>query len=196
VTVVRDRDVHVDADSSRVFVGVVAPAEVGTAIDRAIAPWRERFPRARWVPSVDRHVTLKFLGTTSDQIIEEVHQPVGDVAATAAPFRARLAGLGAFPSSRRARVLWVGISDGGSRFSSLARSLDDALAPWFPAQNLPFVPHLTVARSRQPLHLPAGYAASPGVKEVFAVSEVMLLRSRRGRSVPRYEPLAHFTLGG
>jgi 2'-5' RNA ligase len=196
VTVAPDRDVHLDTDSARVFVGVIAPAEVGSAIDRAIAPWRERFPSARWVPSVDRHLTLKFLGTTSAQVIDEVHQLVGNVAATAAPFRARLAGLGAFPSSRRARVLWIGIGDGGSRFSSLARSLDDALAPWFPAQNLPFIPHLTVARSSQPLHMPAGYVASPGVREMFAVSEVILFRSRRGRSVPRYEPLARFTLDG
>jgi RNA 2',3'-cyclic 3'-phosphodiesterase len=195
VTVARDRDVRLDTDSARVFVGVFAPAEVGSAIDGAIAPWRERFPSARWVPSVDRHLTLKFLGTTSAEIIDEVHQRVGDVAAIAAPFRVRLAGLGAFPSSRRARVLWIGVGEGGSGFSSLARSLDDALAPWFPAQNLPFVPHLTVARSSKPLHLPADYATSPGVREAFAVEEVILLRSRRGRSVPRYEPLARFTLG-
>jgi 2'-5' RNA ligase len=58
---------------------------------------------------------------------------------------------GAFPDARRARVLWLGLSQGAETLSALAGALEQALlARGFPAAERAFSPHLTLGRVRRP----------------------------------------------
>ena len=65
-----------------------------------------------------------------------------------APFTVTLGGAGAFPSARRATVLWLGVSTGAEELGALAGAITAATAPLgFVADDRPFRPHLTLARS-------------------------------------------------
>jgi RNA 2',3'-cyclic 3'-phosphodiesterase len=179
----------------RLFVAVEMPARVKRIVAEAFAPWRLEFPRARWVPEENWHVTLKFLGSTYPRLVDWVHGAVEAVASEVTPFETRLTGVGAFPSPGRARVLWAGLDDESGRMAGIASSLDDALAREFRAEAREFRAHLTVARSEPPLRLPAGFGAAPLETEPFAIDRVVLFRSFLRRPAPRYEPLAAFRLG-
>lgn len=138
-------------EEHRIFVAVrLDPAlrDGVRALERRI---EERGPVPRWIPAENLHLTLRFLGQISPPQLARVQRAVRAAATGVAPFRIRLAGIGAFPSLRRPQVIWVGITEGADRLKALAGRLDDELArERFPKEPRPFRPHLTLARIRDP----------------------------------------------
>jgi len=194
--VARDRASRPQARPLRLFVAVDVPEAVRELVARALASWREAFPAARWVPPENWHVTVKFLGRTWPRLLPWVEERIEAVAAEHRPFRIRASGVGAFPSARRARVLWVGLDDPEGGLRSLARGLEVALEEAFAPERRGFTAHLTVARSDPPVALPEGFARTELRSEPFQVRALVLYRSHLQRPAPRYEPLRTFPLRG
>jgi RNA 2',3'-cyclic 3'-phosphodiesterase len=191
--VARDRSDRPDAAPLRLFVAIALPAEVGAALDAAIEPLRVTFPRARWVPPQNRHVTLKFLGGTFPRFVEDTLAGVEAAAAAQRTFETGLTALGAFPLPARARVLWAGLDDRPGPMAELALAVDHALASMFPPESRAFTPHITLARSDPPLRLADPVGTLPPIR--FAVTEVTVFRSRIRRPAPVYEPVGRYPLG-
>jgi 2'-5' RNA ligase len=194
--VARDRASRPEAKPLRLFVAFDVSEDTKAIVAEAIAPWREAYPKARWVPTENWHVTIKFMGRTWPRLVEWVNDTLRVTAATSAAFETRLIGLGSFPSPGRARVLWAGLDDGDGRMAGLAAAIDAALAREFEPEARAFRAHLTVARSEPPIRLPEDFAASPVTGPPFPVDRLVLFRSHLQRPAPRYEPLATFPLGG
>jgi 2'-5' RNA ligase len=132
----------------RAFVAVVPPPEVLEALEHRLAPVA-RDVEVRWMRRDQLHFTLQFLGRVDDERV--LSSALADVVSAEPVFTARLAGSGAFPSARRARVLWVGVSEGGDGFGALARAVREATGELgFTRDDKPFTAHMTVARSSRP----------------------------------------------
>ncbi|MGH2529074.1 MAG: RNA 2',3'-cyclic phosphodiesterase, partial [Actinomycetota bacterium] len=162
----------------------------------AVAPSRDRYPRAKWVPKQNQHVTLKFLGSTWPRLVEWVTRTVEGVAGASVSFESRVTGLGAFPTPRRARVLWAGLDDPEGRMGSVAAALDEALAKEFEPEKRAFTAHLTVARFAPPVPLEDDLSATELRTDAFPIDRLVLYRSHLQRPAPVYESLAEFPLGG
>jgi 2'-5' RNA ligase len=188
----RDRASRPEAKPRRLFVAFEVPEGVRERLAEAVAPLREQLPKARWVPVENQHVTVKFLGSTYPRLVEWVTSTVGAVASAHEAFETRVAGLGAFPNARRARVLWAGLDDPGSRSAAIAGALDEALAREFKVEKRAFTPHLTVARFDPPVGLDPDEVSFES--EPFAVDRLVLFRSYVRRPAPVYEPVARFPL--
>lgn len=189
----RGRASRPEAKPLRLFVAIEIPSEVRELVEEAAGPIRETYPRGKWVPSQNQHVTLKFLGTTYPRLVDRVIAAIGEVARSAHPFETRVAGLGAFPSERRAAVLWAGLEDAAGRMTDLAAALDTALANEFAPEKRPFTPHLTVARFRPPERLgelPTGLRS-----DAFTIDRLVLFRSQVRRPAPVYTPVETFAFG-
>ena len=76
----RDRASRPEAKPLRLFVAAEVPEDVRSAVAEAVAPLRERFPKARWVPTQNQHVTLKFIGSTYPRLVGWVTSAIGEVA--------------------------------------------------------------------------------------------------------------------
>jgi len=190
----RDRAARPEARTLRLFVAFEIPEMAKDAVEEAFAPWREAFPKARWVPRENLHVTLKFLGRTWPRLADWVPEQVEAAAANVSRFTAQLRGVGSFPSAKRGRALWAGFDD-TDPIAALAAEIDAALADEFPTEKRPFHPHLTVARSDPPVKLPREFGETPLLTEEWEVDHVVLFRSHLRRPAPLYEPLARFLLG-
>jgi RNA 2',3'-cyclic 3'-phosphodiesterase len=182
-------------DRLRLFVAFDVPDDVRDLVDRAIVPLRERYPTARWVPVENQHVTVKFLGPTQAQRLALVVERLELVAARHRPFVTRAAGLGTFPSARRARVLWVGLDDPEDRSAEVAADLETVLAPEFPSDARRFTPHLTLARFDPPIRLHEDVARLGVESPSFDVRGLSLYRSHLGRPASRYERLVRLRFG-
>lgn len=191
----RDRAARPEATPLRLFVAVEIPEPVKDAVEEAFSLWRETFPKARWAPRENWHITLKFLGRTWPRLAEWVPDRVEAAAREVAPFATRIIDVGSFPSARTGRVLWAGFGDGGDRMLGLAAAIEGALVEEFPAEKRAFHPHLTVARSDPPVKLPPAFTETPLLSQEWDVDHVVLFRSHLRRPAPRYEPLARFPLG-
>ena len=177
----------------RTFVAVFPPLEVR----RAALSWAKRRSsddRVRWTRPENVHLTLKFLGDVEAEAFGSIRAALWEICAQHAPFDAALAALGAFPSARRAKTLWIGAGEGSDRLRSLAADVDNALAPLgFEREKRPYVPHLTLGRARgRPLHLDL-----PSGAEVtwFRVRRVELAESRLAAKGATYTTVGGFALG-
>jgi 2'-5' RNA ligase len=193
-----DRDLRRPAgpDELRLFVAVPIAAASIAAIDRLIAglPAPRDGKPVRWVRTEGLHLTLRFLGQAPAAAVEPLSAIVDRLAASAAPFEVTIEGAGAFPSMRRPRALWLGVTDGASRLAELAAALDTAVAnEGWESDERPFRPHLTLARSDG---IPSGPATAAALAETaagfstsFVADRITLFRSRTGGGPARYEAL-------
>ena len=133
----------------RLFVAVNLPEHERRAVFDATAPLRHGDLPVKWVQPAGLHVTMKFLG----DVPEDRAAPIGaalDAAVRAArPFEVMLGGIGAFPSSARPRVIWLGVEIHPA-LELLANDVEKALGPFgFEAELRPFRPHITIGRAKQ-----------------------------------------------
>jgi len=182
----------------RLFVAVSVPEHLLEALSDATGELRRRLPPSRWAPPENQHVTLKFLGSSPAHRLEEIAAGVGLVSSSHRAAMLRFAGLGTFPSRRRARVLWAGLEDESGLLRSLAAGLDDALrALGFEPEKREFTPHLTLARWRVPIPLDSPLPElPPEVRAPFVIEALELFRSHLSPKGARYEVLRSFSLTG
>jgi 2'-5' RNA ligase len=193
----RDRGSRPEARPWRLFVAVDVPERVRAKLAADLEPLREDHPELRWAPVESWHVTLKFLGAVWPWLVGDVRSSLEGVASSNAPFETYLDGVNAFPSPRRAKVVWVGLADARERFVALARALDVALARIVKAEERPFTAHLTVARAREPVQIEDDLSALRDVgSHAFTVDGVVLYRSHLRRPAPVYQAIDAFALDG
>jgi 2'-5' RNA ligase len=145
------------------------------------------------------HVTLKFLGGVDGDRIGALVEALRGAADGQRGFAMEIAGLGAFPSLTRPRVLWVGVGAGLEPLSELAARVERVLAPQgFPPEERGFSPHVTLARVRAPRRAPAlARALEAGAGRRFgrvAVEAIALMRSDLSPRGARYHALASVPL--
>ncbi|PYO00958.1 MAG: RNA 2',3'-cyclic phosphodiesterase [Candidatus Rokuibacteriota bacterium] len=183
----------------RAFVAILLPdavrAKLGAEIERLRACGRN----VAWVASDNLHVTLKFLGHVEPSRLDDAVSALTVASAVVAPFDLDVAGLGAFPSSTRPRVLWAGLAEGADAAAKLARSIDSALAGHgFPPEDRPFAGHVTLGRVREPRgdrELASALAASARQRfGRFTVDRVALMRSELSSRGAHYSILAALPL--
>src|SRR5207248_1568292 len=93
----------------RLFVAVDLGAEVRRALEALEGELRPQARDARWVAPENAHLTLAFLGGMEEAAVPGLSEALGQVAARAAPFQLLVQGGGAFGTSKKPRVLWVGV---------------------------------------------------------------------------------------
>jgi 2'-5' RNA ligase len=134
----------------RAFIAVEIPEELQQKVHAELAVLRQGIDSlVRWVPARNMHLTLKFLGNISPNSVEFIKQMLHNEAENVSCFDFHLAGLGAFPSLKRARVLYVGIQ-APPALDILARGIESASRRLgYEADERPFSAHLTVGRVKQ-----------------------------------------------
>ncbi len=176
----------------RLFVAAEIPEGHKASIDLVIEPLRLALPQARWTLGHGRHVTLKFLGEVPDDRLDEVVSILQSSTARYQPVTTRLTQLGAFPSLRRARVLWLGIDDHSRRLAHLAARMEKFFGrAGFHAESRKLRPHITLARFKSPTAIDLDWGRdTPIPPGPFEIQEVVLFRSHLGATGATYEALA------
>ncbi|HKC49762.1 MAG TPA: RNA 2',3'-cyclic phosphodiesterase [Myxococcota bacterium] len=184
------------SDRVRAFLAVALPDEVRSCAVAAVEQLRRAVPGdVRWVPAENHHLTLKFLGEIAEDRVDALVARAGAKLAPLAPFEVALAGFGAFPSAREARVLWLGVARGSAALAKLARKLDSAArVAGAERERRPFSAHLTLGRLREPARVEIEKLAPP-TSVPWTVAEVVLYESRLAPDGARHVPLAHLPLG-
>ncbi|HEV3473505.1 MAG TPA: RNA 2',3'-cyclic phosphodiesterase [Actinomycetota bacterium] len=186
-----------DSDKIRLFVAATVPDDLLARLDEKTAGLREKLRNARWIAPENQHLTLKFLGWVPGDRAVEVEKVCHMVAASHRPATLSLTHLGAFPSERRVRVLWMGVDDPAGTLAALAADLDAAFEPLgFPSEGRSYTPHLTLARFKMPVPLKSGFpSVELPMDPAFQVSDIKLFRSHLSPKGARYEVVATFHLG-
>ena len=178
-----------DAVVERLFIAVPLTEQARARISAALPSLPGRV-----VPAQNWHFTLRFLGDTSARARDAL---VGTLRTTrlGSMFSIRFDGLGAFPRVRRARIIWLGVTDGAQQLITLAETIESAARrSGFAAEKRPFKPHLTLTRVEPPRAVTDVLASQPPMGITMPVTETALVRSLLGAGPAKYELVERFLL--
>ncbi|MEE9614273.1 MAG: RNA 2',3'-cyclic phosphodiesterase [Thermodesulfobacteriota bacterium] len=196
----------------RTFVAIELPADIKKALktlQEELQSAGRKSDAVSWGKPGNIHLTLKFLGEVESSGIEEIGSVLEEAGKGAKPFTLTLGGaggaggVGAFPSLKNPRVIWVGIGE-CEELRRLRENIEEGLERiGFEKEGRPFHPHLTLGRVRKGkrARLPkeaggtgeAGGAGGAG--KTFTVDSFTLFRSELGPGGAKHHPIKEITLG-
>jgi 2'-5' RNA ligase len=160
-------------------------------------------PALRRVKPENLHVTLAFLGQTSDDRLGDVVAAARDAASRVPVFTLAFDRAGRFPERGRPRVAWLGIGEGEASVSELGAGVYAGLrARGLRFDDRPLAPHLTLARVADDASAAEGKTIAAALEGLatpsllFEVDELAVVQSVLSPKGPRYTaleavPLAH-----
>jgi RNA 2',3'-cyclic 3'-phosphodiesterase len=126
----------------RLFIAVDLPAELRPVVARLL----QGIGGARWTRPEQLHITLRFLGDTPEDQLDDLRARLRQVRTP--HFELTLRGTGVFPpvgGRKPARILWLGL-DPPEPLQTLKHAVDGVLGPDPETAKRGFSPHLTLAR--------------------------------------------------
>ncbi len=182
----------------RCFFAIELPDEVKRWIlDEVIAPLSALPVRVRWVRADGIHITVRFLGEVSGDVVEYIVGRAGDVIRGISPIRLRLSAPGTF-GGRVPRVVWIGVEGDLERLGELHDCIERLCRDaGLPPDDRRFSPHITIGRVKSPAN--TGRMMSK-MKEIviepleFIVNGVVLFRSTLTPQGAVYDPIDEFSL--
>jgi len=158
----------------RLFVALDIDEEIRNRIQEFTEQIRDLAPYTRWLAPGSLHITLKFIGEQPEAFVQQIESALKSV--TVAPFRVEFCGAGFFPTSKAARVFWIGI-EAEPGLVELASKTEDSLATLaIPKEQRAFSPHLTLARSSNASGAP-GWRTGDKPNQQFAGLQEHLAKS-------------------
>jgi len=140
----------------RSFIAIDLPEATRQALAAIQEQLKQCGAGVRWVKPSSIHLTLKFLGNIHPAQVEDIAPVVAQEVRDEPPITLGAAGLGAFPSRRKPRVIWIGMEGEVQRLSRIQARVENALEPLgFVREKRPFQPHLTIGRVKDRRRLQA-----------------------------------------
>ncbi len=148
----------------------------------------------KWVEPENLHLTLKFFGNIDDVETYSIAKSMKSVARSFDPLRVSLQSVGAFPSTDKPRVVWVGATEGVDQLRDLHGKLDAALdSLGYARERRQFHPHVTLGRvvgaPSHPLTEALSALSEAGCGQI-ELSSMVLFRSELQKNGAVYTPLA------
>lgn len=133
----------------RLFIALPMPPSVLDRLGELSSALQRADADVRWERVEKMHATIKFLGDTPADRIPVLESVLDRVASSTPPPATAVSGIGAFPSLRSPRILWVGLEDTSGTLRMLHQAIDDHLAAeGFAREERAFQPHITLGRVR------------------------------------------------
>jgi len=181
----------------RAFVAVALAPDVVDRLTGLVGELKKCGADVRWVRPEGMHLTLRFLGDIEEGCVGELLEGLARGVSSLPSLRLGTAGLGAFPSLKRPRVIWVGCR--GEGLGALAAATEKSISELgFPREERPFRPHVTLGRVRSGRN----WKSLEGLLDrrldcefgESKVCEVILFRSELTRDGARYSRLGSVRL--
>jgi RNA 2',3'-cyclic 3'-phosphodiesterase len=170
----------------RAFIAIDLSPEIRRMLDQVITQLKDRLVDVpiRWVPAENIHLTLMFLGDVSVKSLEMLKKVLQNEVSSHHSFEFSVGGLGAFPNTRHARVLWVGV-EAPAELVNVQRGIETSVSRLgYSREDRPFSAHLTLGRvsrnaTSKDIHLISDVfeATKVGFLGVAQVDEIHLLKS-------------------
>jgi len=188
----------------RAFIAIDLPLSIQQKLNDVLLSVKcPQTSAVRWTPAKNIHLTIKFLGDVSPANVDLLARILKSEVSRHRPFEIRVGELGAFPSIRRPRVVWIGV-EAPPTLLSLQRGIEaETVRLGYAAEERPFSPHLTLGRvthnaSPEEVHKIADVLSSQQIGELgcAVVDHICLFRSDLQPGGAVYTPLFSTALGG
>jgi 2'-5' RNA ligase len=181
----------------RTFISVNLPHQIVNIQSMLQSTVLSQKAKIKWVKPGNIHFTLKFLGHTPPDAIENINEIIQSVSKDHTGMEYTIKGTGCFPVESRPRVLWVGIDGKLGPLQKYVTELNSKLEKLgFPKDERDFKAHITLARVKYPpKNTPdiTGFLSSQFEPLPFEIQKVNLISSELFPNGPIYSILGtHF----
>lgn len=160
---------------------------LSTKLEQAKEP-----PKVAWVKPAALHVTIRFLGEVEEAEVERLQQLIAPPIPIA-PFEVTWRGIGAFPSKRQPRALWLGVINGAAQLAAIEAEVSARIAgAALQLDDRALLPHLTLGRIKMPgkgIDWPKILQACELRNVTSRIDRVILYRSKLSQYGPNYTEL-------
>ena len=134
----------------RTFIAIEIPEAIKAGMAAVQARLKGGGVDASWSRSEGIHLTLKFLGETSDKRVPQIVQALVLELGGTERFHLSPEGVGTFPNPASARVVWIGITGDVGRLVALQAAVEKAMVGiGMERDDRPYTPHLTLGRIKR-----------------------------------------------
>ena len=131
----------------RIFISVFVPKEIVNIKEMLKTIIDTRGIKIRWIQDGNMHLTLKFIGNTTEESIDSINNAIHDLVKDTPFINLSISGTGCFSKRDRANTLWVGIKGDLDKLEQLILNINNKLEPLgFPIERRKFLPHIAIAR--------------------------------------------------
>ena len=131
----------------RIFISVFSPKEIVNIKEMLKTTIDTRGIKIRWIQDGNMHLTLKFIGNTTEESIDSINNAIHDLVKDTPFINLSISGTGCFSKRDRANTLWVGIKGDLDKLEQLILNINNKLEPLgFPIERRKFLPHIAIAR--------------------------------------------------
>jgi|TARA_B100001013_G_scaffold197158_1_gene119295 2'-5' RNA ligase len=131
----------------RIFISVFVPKEIVNIKEMLKTTIDTRGIKIRWIQDGNMHLTLKFIGNTTEESIDSINNAIHDLVKDTPFINLSISGTGCFSKRDRANTLWVGIKGDLDKLEQLILNINNKLEPLgFPIERRKFLPHIAIAR--------------------------------------------------
>jgi len=180
----------------RSFLALEIPQDIVAYLGSVANRLAKRTEGVKWVCNDAIHITVKFLGEIEESIAEGVKEVLTPIGGRYAPIEARLGQLGAFPTTRSARVVVVKLKEGIASIQAIFADVEGGLEGiHVEREKRALVPHITLGRRRIPKPFPNG-DPMPIEEKAFVIEHLVLFKSTLTPGGAIYTPIWKIKLGG
>jgi len=188
-----------NAETQRLFIAIPIDEGWRKHLVKQSTLIQSRLPFQKWTHPEDYHITLKFLGDTSVDKLQQIKKILVKVSDSTSPFQLQGKGWGTFGPQAAPSILWVGVGGELDSLINLHHKIEDCLSELFQKENREYTPHLTIARRYNgrgllTTSIKEYLSEIPELSSNCSVNEIKLYQSHL-RKKPMYEPIASFILG-
>jgi RNA 2',3'-cyclic 3'-phosphodiesterase len=184
----------------RLFIAIPTPQPVLPLLANTRDTLRDSRADVKWEPTDKLHCTVKFLGDTKEDLVQNIVSSLTQIGSATPPFNIRYTGLGCFPNRRDPRIIWAGIADSSEQLKRLFGEIDDAMTRLgFEREQRAFHPHVTLGRvkgSRRISELLDTMETLNFDHPPVMIKEIELVKSTLKPGGSEYSPVARVELAG
>ncbi|MFN3504763.1 MAG: RNA 2',3'-cyclic phosphodiesterase [Caldimicrobium sp.] len=187
----------------RAFLAIDLPLDIKKALCNFKNIPEPKEVKLKWVEEENLHLTLKFFGNISENLVEKIFNLCEKVCQEISNFRVDLGEVGVFPEVGKPRVLWIGVEHSKDRIEDLYLKIEKALKPLkLDNKKEKFHPHITLMRIKDINNtIEFKQFFERIIKEAeklkglsFMVKEIVLFKSDLFPTGPKYTPLKRIPL--
>ena len=136
----------------RLFIAIDIGDNVRSNIASELKDISALSPKIKTVKPESIHLTIKFLGSTDSGTVPSIIDCLNNALSDSEPFNLEAKGIGAFPNSKKPRVIWAGLTDENKdNLQRLFEAIEEKMVGLnFDEEKRQFNPHLTIARIKFP----------------------------------------------